>query len=346
MNIRRTTMFRLAAVFLTATLTLIGSIGSASADTQIEPKAASAPLVPINMTVGYSANGLNYAELFVADALGIFKKHGLDVTLKRVNSSSQAIPAIRSGSINIVASGGDAAITAVANGITDVTILGDMVQAGILEVWVQPEIKSPQDLIGKIISSTSPQSMGDILTGAWLKQNGVQRNQVHIVYLGGLGNLVAGMRSKATAATLILPPLGNQLAATGQKKLADLRNVPYSGHAYIAKKSYVKANPEAIRRFFKATIEATAVLKQEKARVLPIFPKYTGVENPALNEYAYEFYKDVWEKVPVVKMNVLKATQQLSSSEKDKAVNLDDLVDNSFVEKLKAEGYIDSLYKK
>ena len=337
------TMFRLAAVFLTATLTLTGS---ASASAQIKPKAARAPLVPIKMTVGYASIGLMYADIFVAEALGIFKKHGLDVTLKRVNSSSQTIPAIRSGSIDIVASGGDAAITAVANGITDVTILGDLVPHGILEVWVQPEIKSPQDLIGKIISSTSPQSLGDILTGVWLNQNGIQRNQVHIVYLGGLGNLVAGMRSKRTAATLLLPPLGNQLAATGQKKLADLRNILYSNHAYIAKKSYVKANPEAILRFFKATIEATAVLKQDKARVLPIFPKYTGVEDPALNEYAYEFYKDIMEKDPKVKMDVMKATQQLSPNEKDKAVNLDDLVDNSFEEKLEAEGYIDSLYKK
>jgi NitT/TauT family transport system substrate-binding protein len=52
------------------------------------------------MTVSYSAAG-QYINLFVAKEFGIFEKHGLDVTLNQINSSSQAVAALRSKSVDV-----------------------------------------------------------------------------------------------------------------------------------------------------------------------------------------------------------------------------------------------------
>ena len=50
------------------------------------------------MTVSYSAAGGQYINLFVAKEFGIFAKHGLDVNLNQINSSSQAVASLRSKS--------------------------------------------------------------------------------------------------------------------------------------------------------------------------------------------------------------------------------------------------------
>lgn|GEM_PF-3584338 len=45
--------------------------------------------------------GGQYINLFVAKEFGIFEKHGLDVTLNQINSSSQAVAALRSKSVDV-----------------------------------------------------------------------------------------------------------------------------------------------------------------------------------------------------------------------------------------------------
>ncbi len=183
------------------------------------------------------------------------------------------------------------------------------------------------------------------MIGIWLNKNGMKKSDVRVVYLGGLGNLVSAMKAKRTDATLILPPLGEPLILSGQKKLTDLRDIAYSNQAWMATKSYVAANAEAVRRFVAAVIEATAVTKRDKKRAVQVLPKYTGVTNTEWNEYAYDFYTPLLDKIPRVTLEVMKATQEVSPDEAARKIDLKPYIDNSFVDRLQKEGYIDSVYK-
>ncbi len=309
------------------------------------PVQLAAAQAPIKITVGYAATGGQYINIFVAKELGIFEKHGLDVTLQFINSSAQTVAALKSGTVQIAAGPAPTVIDAIAKGESDFVFFGEAMPHTVLEVWVQPGITSVQDLRGKIISSTNPGSLGDRMIGIWLNKNGMKKSDVRVVYLGGLGNLVSAMKAKRTDATLILPPLGEPLIQSGQKKLADLRDIAYSNQAWMATKSYVAANAEAVQRFVAAVIEATAVTKRDKKKALQALPKYTGITNPAWNEYAYDFYTPLLEKVPRVSMEVMKATQEVSPDEAARKIDLKPYIDNSFVDRLQKEGYIDSVYK-
>jgi NitT/TauT family transport system substrate-binding protein len=299
----------------------------------------------VKMTVGYSATGGQYINLYVAKDLGIFEKHGLDVTLNIINSSAQTVASLRSGSVDISTGPASSVIDAIAKGVTDFTFFGEAMPHTVLEVWVQPNIRSVKDLVGKTISSTNPNSLGDLMIGIWLSRNGIKKSDVNVVYLGGLSNLVSAMKAGKTEATLILPPLGEQLIPSGQKKLTDLRDIAYSNQGWVTKKSYVKDNADAVRRFVAAEIEAIAVTKRNKQKALPVLPQYTGVTNAEWNEYAYAFFAPLLEKIPRVNLDVMKATQELSPEEKSRALDLKPYIDNSFVDKLQAEGFVDSLYK-
>jgi ABC-type nitrate/sulfonate/bicarbonate transport system substrate-binding protein len=298
------------------------------------------------MTVGFSATGGQYVNVFAAKDLGLFDKRGLDVTLNQLNSSAQTVASLRSNSVEIVTGPVAPVIDAIAKGITDFTIFGEAMPHTVLEVWVQPTIKSVKDLVGKTISSTNPNSLGDVMIGVWLNKNGIKKSDVNIVYLGGLSNLVSAMRAGKTEATLILPPLGEQLIPSGQKKLTDLRDIAYSNQGWTATRAYAKANADVLQRFTAAMVEAIAITKQDKQRVLPVLPKYTGVTNAEWNEYAYDFFAPLLQRVPRATLEVMKATQVLSPNESSQTIDLKPYLDNNYIDKLASEGFIDALYKK
>jgi NitT/TauT family transport system substrate-binding protein len=297
------------------------------------------------MTVGYSAAGGQYVNLFVAKELGIFEKHGLDVTLNQINSSSQAVASLRSASVDVAAGPAGVIIDAIAKGVSDFTVFGECMPYTVLEVWVQPNIKSVKDLVGKTISSTNPNSLGDLMIGVWLAKNGVKKSDVNVVYLGGLGNLISAMKANKTEATLILPPLGEQLLPSGQKRLGDLRDIAYSNQAWTATKSYAAKNADALQRYVMAVTESIAVIKRDKQKTLPVLPKYTGVTNDEWNAYAYDFFMPLLTPIPRVTAEVIKATQELSAVPAARKLNLKQFINNSIIDKLVAQGYVDRLYK-
>jgi NitT/TauT family transport system substrate-binding protein len=300
---------------------------------------------PHKMTVSYSAAGGQYINLFVAKEFGIFEKHGLDVTLNQINSSSQAVASLRSNSVDVAMGPAGVIYDAIAKGVTDFTIFGECMPFTVLEVWVQPGIKSVKDLVGKTISSTNPNSLGDLMIGVWLAKNGIKKSEVNVVYLGGLGNLISAMKANKTEATLIIPPLGEQLLPSGQKRLGDLSDIAYSNQAWTATKTYATKNSDALQRFAAAVTEGIAFVKRNKAKTLTVLPKYAGVTNEEWNAYAYEFYVPLLTIIPRVTAEVVKATQELSTVEETRKLNLKPYINNSYVDKLATSGFIDKLYK-
>jgi NitT/TauT family transport system substrate-binding protein len=297
------------------------------------------------MTVSYSASGGQYINLFAAKELGIFEKHGLDVTLNQINSSSQAVASLRSRSVDVATGPAGVIFDAIAKGVSDFTVFGECMPSTVLEIWVQPNIKSVKDLVGKTISSTNPNSLGDLMIGVWLARNGIKKSDVNVVYLGGLGNLISAMKANKTEATLILPPLGEQLIPSGQKRLGDLRDITYSNQGWAATKTYASKNAPALERFTAAVIEAIAVVKRNKQKTLPVLPKYTGVTNDEWNSYAYEFFMPLLSTIPRMTPDVVKATQELSTLAETRKLNLKPYINNGFVDKLASQGFIDKLYR-
>jgi len=297
------------------------------------------------MTVSYSASGGQYINLFAAKELGIFEKHGLDVTLNQINSSSQAVASLRSKSVDVATGPAGVIFDAIAKGVSDFTVFGECMPSTVLEIWVQPNIKSVKDLVGKTISSTNPNSLGDLMIGVWLARNGIKKSDVNVVYLGGLGNLISAMKANKTEATLILPPLCEQLIPSGQKRLGDLRDITYSNQGWAATKTYASKNAPALERFTAAVIEAIAVVKRNKQKTLPVLPKYTGVTNDEWNSYAYEFFMPLLSTIPRMTPDVVKATQELSTLAETRKLNLKPYINNGYVDKLASQGFIDKLYR-
>jgi len=75
------------------------------------------------MTVGFSATGGQYINLFAAKELGLFDKRSLDVTLNQINSSAQTVASLRSASVDIATGPAAPVIDAIAKALFGIALV-------------------------------------------------------------------------------------------------------------------------------------------------------------------------------------------------------------------------------
>ena len=182
-------------------------------------KADANGLLPVK--IGYTAPGAGYSDLYVAADYGIFKKHGLNAQLVRLNDSSQLVPGLASGSVQIGVGVAQDSAAAIMKG-ADLRFVAMSEPHYNLEMWAAPDIKSFADLKGKKVAITSPGSESDYGLTALLKSNGMKRSDVTAVFVKGIPAEVAALESGAVSAILTQPPQGAQSQEKGAHRLASL----------------------------------------------------------------------------------------------------------------------------
>lgn len=273
---------------------------SVAADTVV---AQAAKLKPV--TVAYSSIGYQYGDVLVAKELGLFEKYGLDVNLVELNGSSQVAGALKSGSVQIAEGDATAGAAAMLKGI-DLKFVGQNLSHFTLEMWAIPGVKKVADLKGKTVGTALPGSLSDNALTAVLNKFGLQRSDVQIVNFQTIPSKVAAMRTRAIAASLINPPVGNESAKFGCTMIYNSAEIPNISNAYMTVTKYAAANPDIVLAFLKATREADVMLKKDPAKVKPIVNASTKVTDEALNDYAYNYFKPLYEIDPSIDMKLLK----------------------------------------
>src|SRR5581483_7201894 len=168
--------------------------------------AAPRPVAPmVKMTVAYSEITFINLPLWTAKADGIFEKHGLDVDLQNIDSST-SIAALVSGQVQAAAAGGSEALSAAVEGadLQTVACLGGQYPYVLM---APASIQTPDDLRGKKVGVSRAGSSSDIATRVVLKRLGLDPdNDVTIIAVGSLANRTAALLSGSIDAGLDSPP--------------------------------------------------------------------------------------------------------------------------------------------
>jgi NitT/TauT family transport system substrate-binding protein len=228
------------------------------------------------LKIGYTAPGAGYADLYVSADHGIYKKHGLNVELVRLNDSSQLVAGLTSGSVQIGVGVGQDTAAAIMKG-TDLRYVAMSEPRYNLELWASPDIKTVADLKGKKVAITSPGSQSDFGLTALLKKHGLTRNDVTGVFVKSIPAEVAALQSGAVSALLTQPPQGTETREKGAVRIATLTEA-----------------------------EALQFLRTNEKETLQSIMKYTGINKPDLAKYAYDFFLDVWQQSPEVDEKIVR----------------------------------------
>ncbi len=298
-----------------------------------------------------STDAINQVWTIARDA-GFYKKHGLDVELVYIGSTTIGIAAIIAQDIHV----GNAAGSGVANAAVrgaDTVSAGCVINVLAYELVVLDSIKSAEDLKGKSIGISRFGSVSDVAARELLKGLGLRPiEDVKILQVGGASERAAGF-SRGVIAGFPSPPGNVHLIPGGLPhrilaNMADLKKpYPLPFICAVTTKSYLAKNRSTVKRVVMALIEASHFFKTNKEASQKIIAKYLRGANKAYLDSAYESTAKVLERVPYttregMKIQLDEALKQTPGSK----VTVDNLIDDSLVREIEKEGFIDRVYGK
>ena len=214
------------------------------------------------VTIGISG-WTGFAPLTLAKESGIFEKHGLDVTLKKVPQASRPL-AIASGDLQCAATTVETWIVWNASGVTTKQIFQLDKSYGADGIVARPDIKTVADLKGKTVASSAPGTSPYFLLAWVLNKNGMSTKDVNVV------NLEPDAAAQAFLAGQ------NDAAVTYEPFISAVRDKPDQGHIIATTLDYpmvldtvgctpdfLKANPDAAKALADSYFEALDAIKND-----------------------------------------------------------------------------------
>lgn len=170
-----------------------------------------------------------YWDLIVAAEKGLFKENGLEPEFTNLQSSPQGVQLIISRSIDFVAVQPEPLVSAIEQGGDGIGALCAPMNRADWTLNVQPEIKSLEDLRGKVIGVSALQNSECWQTEQALADVGVGPDEFDFLVVGTSPSKIIALQQKSIAATVLFQPSGSLAVDEGFPALiryADLREYP------------------------------------------------------------------------------------------------------------------------
>ncbi|MBI4591496.1 MAG: ABC transporter substrate-binding protein [Candidatus Rokubacteria bacterium] len=215
-----------------------------------------------NTATAFSGPFPHFAPLFVADAKGLFKKHGLNVTVRLFDSGGAASSAFRGGRADYLAGCDFPTISLLQ--VEDVIVLAPYEHdSESIMISAREGIKNLADVKGKKVGIPL-RSTSEFFTFRALKDVGLGPKDVEVVNLGPADMLPAVVRGDIDVASW-WQPFGWRAEEASAGKVRTL--VTAKGYYTLwcpmsARRKYVEAHPKETVAFLKALHEGTEWLNR------------------------------------------------------------------------------------
>lgn len=224
-----------------------------------------------SFTVSYSSDSPGALPVWIAKESGLYAKNGLDIQLIRV-TGNVAVMAVVANEVNIAFMGGTAAITSNLAGSDAVMVAAGEIATD-YSLIVSPKIKSPEQLKGAVVGIASVVGSATTATLYGLQKFGLGRSDVTLMVVGGTPERLAALRTGRIQATLLSPPTSFAAEREGYTILTDV-SMPLPYNSVVSTRKFARQNPEIMRRFIKAHLEAVHLLKTDREAGIRTLAKY------------------------------------------------------------------------
>ena len=213
-----------------------------------------------------------FAPLTLAKEAGLFKKHGLDVSLKKIPQKDRHL-AIASGDIQCAATTVETWIVWNANGVATTQIFQMDKSFGADGMVVKPGISKIADLKGKTVAASAP-GTAPYFTLAWmLKKNGLSIKDVKVVnlepqaaanaFVAGTGDLDAGMTYEPYLSAVRARPEAGRIIAT-------TLDYPMVMDTFGCTPKFLADNPKAAKGLADAYFDAVEMIRTDPKKSFEI----------------------------------------------------------------------------
>jgi len=246
-----------------------GALAAASAALVAAALAATPAHAQQEIKVAIGMSGwTGFAPLTLAKEAGIFKKNGLDVTIKKIPQASRHL-AIASGDIQCAATTVETWVVWNANGVATKQLFQLDKSFGADGMAVRGDIKSFADLKGKTIAASAP-GTAPYFTMAWmLKKNGLSLKDVKVVnmepgpaaqaFVAGQSGLDAAMTYEPFLSTVRDKPEAGRIIAT-------TLDYPMVMDTFGCTPQFIAGNERAVKALADSYFEALEMIKADPAK--------------------------------------------------------------------------------
>jgi NitT/TauT family transport system substrate-binding protein len=305
-------------------------------------RAEAAELIPFR--VGEASPANTFLAIWVAQAAGFYEAQGLKLEIVHMSGGSQSGPELKSGRVNLIHVGMSSVIRANLGGgqLRNIGSLSNVIRA---TMFAAPQIKTDAELKGGTFGISSAGSESDSATTLVLRRLGLRREDVTIKEIGV--ERLTPLRAGAVAATVLGEPQRTQAIGLGLRIVADLyaERIPWLYSGLTVDAGYLASNRDTLVRFLKATIEGNHLAMTDEKRAKEVLAKELKLTDPKIIDASYANFKA--ETPPNAEIdragaeNVLTAIAPANASR-----NLDDYIDMSLTDELRATGFIAAIEKK
>jgi NitT/TauT family transport system substrate-binding protein len=237
------------------------------------------------------------APLFIAIEKGYFRQQGLTVTTKIVAASTEAIPAMLSGAVDIIGSGNYVSFfQAEAQGIAKIKVLAASSQCvgNDLNVLAMPasKIVGPADLAGKTIAVNIPNNIQTLTINAVLRAKGVNPSSVKYVEIP-FQDMATALTAGRVDAISEVQPFVTAAEHDGARSVlqecqGSTADIPLGG--YYATQAWTAKYPKTALAFQRAIEKAQAAADADHALVQQVLPTYTKITPAIAAQISLPYY--------------------------------------------------------
>ena len=214
--------------------------------------------------MGYSTVGAMAAGMWMAKEIGAYEKYGIDAELIYISSGPTVVQALMGGDVVGGLAATNSVVAAVLRGAPMVSVLSTC-NRPYHRLWVQPEIKTFDDLKGKVLGVTRFGSVTDNLTRMILKKYGLE-NAVSVRQMGGTIEVSSAFQNKQIAGAVTSSLRVDEKMQP--RLLAKLEDVGffYSMDVIAHARDDLKKYPNIVEGMVRAYTEGVAAMHFQKER--------------------------------------------------------------------------------
>jgi len=301
------------------------------------------------LAIGYSSASGVFAALWVAQEGRIFEKYDIDSHLVLIASGSLMVQAMLGGDLPVAAAAGSAAVDASLGG-ADLIMFGSLVKVPAFYIMALPEIKTIDDLRGKAVGVTRFGSSTDFTMRYVLRKQGLEPGRdVTLIQTGDLFAAVTMLRTGAIVAAPFSSPANLRAEEVGAKVILNMgkAGVFFPHDAFMARRSFINANEDLMRRFLKAYSEGVYRLFTDRELSRRAISKYGRANDAKTIDAVHRYALDYVDKIPY---NTREGVQEVliqaaARNPKAKEARPESFYDDRFVKELDSQGFYKQLWK-
>jgi ABC-type nitrate/sulfonate/bicarbonate transport system substrate-binding protein len=297
----------------------------------------------------YPSRGAPTWPLWIAQHTGLFKKYGLEADL-RFGVHPLGLAAMVGGEAQFTVYNVEQVLSAVARAPA-LVMVGSYLNRGAFGMIARKDIRTLKDLRGKRIGVGRLGDPPYVYSVELLNKAGIASTDVQWVSTGADSNTRSAMlvNGQLDAALLVSPSYFRLVDQGNFNQLANLLDSDINiSTSLVFSRRAMTANPALPEMVLRATTEAVKIFYEDKTTAMAAFRAFDAQATDSDMQRIWEMYAKAkaFERIPLMSRTAIKVNTARVVDEVPAVRNLDlsQVVDNSAVRKLIAEGWFQKLY--